>query len=177
MDTAERQRLQVRNVPVLGPDHEARLRGILAQFLDRSEADEVLLVDRGGVVLASQGQQPALAVDSIGALAAGSFAATRALAARVGEREFSALYHQGANHHILMQAVIDVAILVAIFSSATTVGMVRLVIREAAKDVGALIEDVLAVRASDLPDITFSAADINGLNVFDEREEAPAPGS
>ena len=64
-------------------------------------------------------------VTIIAALAAGSFAATKELARRIGEVEFNALYHQGNGSHIFMNSVDDDTIMITVFGKRTTVGLVR----------------------------------------------------
>ena len=64
-------------------------------------------------------------VTIIAALAAGSFAATKELARRIGEVEFNALYHQGNGSHIFMNSVDDDTIMITVFGPRTTVGLVR----------------------------------------------------
>lgn len=137
----DREQQQVRMIPALGEEQAARLRLLMDQFLDRSEADSVLVIDRGGVLLGCHGQEPTLELDALAALAAGAFAATRELARRLGEEEFQVLYHQGAYRHILMHAADDDAIVVAVFSNTTTVGLVRLILFQAAKDLAALLDE------------------------------------
>jgi predicted regulator of Ras-like GTPase activity (Roadblock/LC7/MglB family) len=72
-------------------------------------------------------------LDTISALVAGSFAATRQLAHQFGEKEFTALFHQGRGGNIQLSLVGDRALLTALFDDNTTVGMVRLYSTEAAK--------------------------------------------
>ena len=55
------------------------------------------------------------------------------MAKLLGEREFSALFHQGAHDNIQLSLVGDRAILTVLFDDATTLGMVRLYATETAK--------------------------------------------
>src|SRR2546430_17601561 len=50
---------------------------------------------------------------------------TRDLARRIGEVEFNALYHQGNGSHMFMNSVDDETIMITVFGSRTTVGLVR----------------------------------------------------
>src|SRR5256714_2724761 len=67
----------------------------------------------------------AMDVTVIAALAARSFATTRELARRIGEVEFNALYHQGNGSHMFMNSVDDETIMITVFGTRTTGGMVR----------------------------------------------------
>jgi len=77
-------------------------------------------------------------MDTISALVAGSFAATREMARLLGEEEFSVLFHQGKSDSIQLSLVGDRTLLTVIFDEATTVGMVRLYASETAKRLGEL---------------------------------------
>ena len=83
------------------------------------------MIDRGGNVISQFGDMTVMDVTIIAALAAGSFAATKELARRIGEVEFNALYHQGNGNHIFMNSVDDDTIMITVFGRRTTVGLVR----------------------------------------------------
>src|SRR6201996_420978 len=97
----------------------------LTDFLTKSEAQWSALVDKGGNLFAQSGNTGNLDLSILSALAAGSFAATHELAKRLGESEFSALYHEGHGHHILMSALQFECLLVTIFGDRTNIGLVR----------------------------------------------------
>ena len=77
---------------------------------------------------------------SIGALAAGAYSSTSAIASLLGETEFSVLFHQGARESIHVSTVDDQTILLAIFGERTTVGMVRLFAKEASRAIQAVLD-------------------------------------
>ena len=106
---------------------------ILDAFLKRSAARCSLLVDKDGHMITARGETADVDLDTISALVAGSFAATRALAGQFGEKEFTALFHQGSTGNIQLSLVGDRALLTTIFEDTTTIGMVRLYAKEAAK--------------------------------------------
>ena len=97
----------------------------LLDFLEKSEAQWSALVDKGGNLFAQCGDTGTLDLSILSALAAGSFAATHELAKRLGESEFSALYHEGQGQHILMSALHHECLLVTIFGERTNIGLVR----------------------------------------------------
>jgi len=99
---------------------------ILADFLDRSQAKCALLIDKEGHLVTKKGFTKAINTDSIAALVAGSFAATKQVAQLLGETEFSVLFHQGKNENIHIALVAERALVVVIFDDRTTLGMVRL---------------------------------------------------
>jgi predicted regulator of Ras-like GTPase activity (Roadblock/LC7/MglB family) len=111
----------------------AAIETILDAFLKRSAAKCALLVDKDGHMITARGETNEVDLDTISALVAGSFAATKALAHQFGEQDFSALFHQGKSGNIQLSLVADRALLTALFDDNTTIGMVRLYAAEAAK--------------------------------------------
>ena len=112
-------------IPVLTIQDVATLDGVLGDFLKKTEAELTVVIDRGGNVISQCGDMDAMDVTVIAALAAGSFAATRELARRIGEVEFNALYHQGNGSHMFMNSVDDETIMITVLGSRTPEGLVR----------------------------------------------------
>lgn len=119
-------------------DDVASIDAILDAFLKQSAAKCALLVDKDGHMVTVRGQAKKIDLDTISALVAGSFAATREMAKILGEEEFTALFHQGKSDNIQLSLVGDRALLTAIFDETTTIGMVRLYAAEAAKRLAAI---------------------------------------
>src|SRR5207245_6223872 len=113
------------SMPVLTIEDGATFDGVLGDFLKKAEAELTVVIDRGGSVISQLGDMSVMDVTVIAALAAGSFAATKELARRIGEIEFNALYHQGNGSHMFMNSVDDETIMITVFGSRTTVGLVR----------------------------------------------------
>ncbi len=106
---------------------------VLLDLLVRAEAEECLLCDSGGYVLAQEGpgaRDPFL----ISALGAGVFGASRELARMLGEDEFSAVFHQGERRSIFIRAVSGDLLLVVVFTSSANVGLVKLYAAPAAQE-------------------------------------------
>lgn len=137
-------------MPILTMEAAEGLLKALEDFLENSEASFALIIDRGGSILSQHGQiPPSMDPTVFAALAAGSFAATRELALRVGETEFSALHQQGKQSHILVSSINDDAVLVTVFGPKTTLGLVRFYSTSAAKRIAAVLEQ--ACRAAQIP--------------------------
>ena len=129
---------------------------LLREFLKLSNAKCVMIVDREGHMVTRQGVTRDLDVDTIAALVAGSFAATREMARVLGEDEFTVLFHQGKTDSIQLSLVGDRTLLTVIFDQTTTVGMVRLYAADTAKR----LTDVFEKHARDLRDGTVSGEDL-----------------
>src|ERR1700728_3338241 len=113
------------SIGMLTAEDQMAIEQRLADFLAKSEAQWSALVDKGGNLFAQCGDTGNLDLSILSALAAGSFAATHELAKRLGESEFSALYHEGHGQHILMSALHHECLLVTIFGERTNIGLVR----------------------------------------------------
>jgi predicted regulator of Ras-like GTPase activity (Roadblock/LC7/MglB family) len=151
-------------IPCLTIEDVATLDGVLAEFLKKAEADLTVVIDRGGNVISQCGDISVMDVTIIAALAAGSFAATRELARRIGEVEFNALYHQGNGSHMFMNSVDDDTIMITVFGRRTTVGLVRFYSSTTAQAVGALLRSLSRGGHG----FSFDAADVMQTPVFAE---------
>jgi len=117
---------------------------LLAEFIRLSGAKCALLIDKEGHLVTRRGEVRSIDMDTISALVAGSFAATKEMARLLGEEEFTALYHQGTRDNIQLSLVGDRTLLTILFDDRTTVGMVRLYAAETAKK----MTEVYAIAAS-----------------------------
>ena len=154
------------SIPALTIENVASLDNILGDFLKKADADLVVVIDRGGNVISQFGDVSVMDVTIIAALAAGSFAATKELARRIGEVEFNALYHQGNGSHIFMNSVDDDTIMITVFGGRTTVGMVRFYSVATAQAVSKLLRS-LDPKAGH--GFSFSASDITAAPIFADR--------
>jgi predicted regulator of Ras-like GTPase activity (Roadblock/LC7/MglB family) len=151
-------------IPVLTIEDVATLDGVLGDFLKKSEADLTVVIDRGGNVISQFGDRDVTDVTIIAALAAGSFAATRELARRIGEVEFNALYHQGNGSHMFMNSVDEDTIMITVFGKGTTVGLVRFYSTGAAQSVASLLKKLQRNGHG----LEFAPSDISAAPIFAE---------
>ncbi len=124
---------------------------VLREFLKLSGAKCAFLIDLEGHMVTRQGVTQHLDVDTISALVAGSFAATKEMARILGEDEFSVLFHQGKTDSIQLSLVGDRTLLTVIFDESTTIGMVRLYASQTSKRPAELFakeEESRAIRAA-----------------------------
>ena len=118
----------------------------LREFLSRSKSQAALLVDKDGHLITQEGSADMTEtdVDTISALVAGCFAATREMARILGEEEFTALFHQGRKDNLQLTLVGQRTILAVLFDDSTTIGMVRLYAAEAARKLTSLFRKILS---------------------------------
>jgi predicted regulator of Ras-like GTPase activity (Roadblock/LC7/MglB family) len=138
-------------IGMLTAEDQMAIEARLADFLTKSEAQWSALVDKGGNLFAQSGETGNLDLSILSALAAGSFAATHELAKRLGESEFSALYHEGHGHHILMSALTHECLLVTIFGDRTNIGLVRFYAQQATGTLNELLHQASAKEAVAAP--------------------------
>jgi predicted regulator of Ras-like GTPase activity (Roadblock/LC7/MglB family) len=121
----------------------ARLDGELDALLELSNAKVALLIDKEGHMVTRRGHSAGTgSMDSIAALVAGSFAATRELARQLGEAQFSTMFHQGARDSIQLQLVGDRTLLGVLFDERTNLGLVRYYCGETARQIEAILAEI-----------------------------------
>lgn len=114
----------------------------LQALLKESNARSALLVDRAGQLLANAGEQMRFDPTSFASLTAADFSANDQLAKMIGEPEFASLFHQGEKESMYLADVARRVILVVLFDTRTTIGMVRLRVKQAVQDLGAVFEEM-----------------------------------
>ncbi len=116
----------------------------LQKFLVESNARCALLVDRSGQLVATVGEQPNFDPTAFATLTAADFSANDQLAKLIGERDFTSLFHQGEKESMYLADVARRVILVVLFDTRTTLGLVRLKMKETVNDLTRLFEDVFS---------------------------------
>lgn len=127
----------------------AELDGVLDEFIAQSKSKCAMLVDKEGHMVTYRGDSGNFDIDTISALVAGSFAATREMARLFGESEFSQTLNRGKHDHIQLSLIGDRTLLVAIFDDKTTVGMVQLYANETTAKLEKMFEARLAAQAAE----------------------------
>jgi predicted regulator of Ras-like GTPase activity (Roadblock/LC7/MglB family) len=121
----------------------ARLDGELDSLLELSNAKAALLIDKEGHMVTRRGEAANQgSMDSIAALVAGSFAATRELARQLGESQFTTMVHQGARDAIQLQLVGDRTLLGVLFDERTNLGLVRYYSGETSRHLEEILTDI-----------------------------------
>jgi predicted regulator of Ras-like GTPase activity (Roadblock/LC7/MglB family) len=118
--------------------------GSLQKFLFESNARCALLVDRTGQLVATVGEQPSFDPTAFATLTAADFSANDQLARMVGETDFNSLFHQGEKESMYLADVARRVILVTLFDNRTTLGLVRLKVKDTVADLTRLFHDVFS---------------------------------
>ena len=116
----------------------------LQRFLYDSNARCALLVDRTGQLVATVGEQPNFDPTAFATLTAADFSANDQLAKLIGESDFNTLFHQGEKESMYLADVARRVILVVLFDNRTTLGLVRLKMKNAVDELARLFEQIFA---------------------------------
>lgn len=137
--------------------------GILSEYLDRSDAATALIIDKGGFLIAHQGDSRRFDLTTIGALASGAFLANQTIANLVHEENFESVYQQGDKFSMFVTNIDEHCLLMVIFPSKTGVGVVKYHATETRKQIAAQLQ---AAQQRD-PD---GGLDLSVLNLADPSE-------
>ncbi|HWE41642.1 MAG TPA: roadblock/LC7 domain-containing protein [Gemmatimonadaceae bacterium] len=114
----------------------------LQRFLYESNARCALLVDRTGQLVATVGEQPKFDPTAFATLTAADFSANDQLARLIGETDFNSLFHQGEKESMYLADVARRVILVVLFDNRTTLGLVRLKMKQSVDELTGIFQAV-----------------------------------
>jgi predicted regulator of Ras-like GTPase activity (Roadblock/LC7/MglB family) len=150
-----------------------RINKILSNLITESASAYVLLINKDGNLISQVGFSPNINVTSLAALAAGSFASTKAIATLIGETEFSVMFHQGDNQNIHISLVDEDVIMVLIFDDRTNLGLVKMIANQAKAKLGMVLKDV---KNNGVPDVMPELMGGHGGEQVQDRLDLLFPG-
>lgn len=119
----------------------------IQQISDRLQRDSnalaVLVINKDGQEIARSGQTTDLDVTSLSSLFAGNVAATAEIAKLLKEEEFGGQFHEGTKQNVHISVVARRAILVVLFDSRSSLGLVRLRVRRATEDMTKIFDELV----------------------------------
>jgi predicted regulator of Ras-like GTPase activity (Roadblock/LC7/MglB family) len=116
---------------------------VLERLLKEANAKVIFLVDKDGQLIAGVGEVERFDTTSLASLTAGNIAATGGLAKLIGEKEFSILFHEGEKDNLHISIVGGRVILVVLFDSRSSLGLVRLRVKKSSEELSAIFERLL----------------------------------
>ncbi|MFN8581516.1 MAG: roadblock/LC7 domain-containing protein [Gemmatimonadaceae bacterium] len=122
----------------------ASITQVLQRFLFDSKARCAILVDRSGQLVTTVGERLNFDATAFATLTAADFSANDQLARLIGERDFNTLFHQGERESMLLADVARRVILVTLFDTRTTLGLVRLKMKGTVEELSRLFENMFA---------------------------------
>ncbi|CAN5831311.1 hypothetical protein BH23GEM6_BH23GEM6_16740 [soil metagenome] len=141
LTTARRQRNGTAPVAAPSQSLEEAVAEPFRRFLHSARVRRVLLTDAGGRVLAQHGFGQGLDIAAFATLGAAIQSASIALARILGQRRFDQLYQGSGERQMFIAPVQTPAgemILLLVFGSATTIGLVRVLFRDLARELSEL---------------------------------------
>ena len=97
----------------------------LRELLEKSDATTALIIDKGGFLIAGQGDTRQFDLTTIAALASGAYMANQTIANLVHETNFNSVYQQGEKFSMFVVCVDENCLLVVIFKATVSVGVVK----------------------------------------------------
>jgi predicted regulator of Ras-like GTPase activity (Roadblock/LC7/MglB family) len=116
---------------------------IIDRLVKEANAKVVFIVDKNGQLIAASGDDDGTDMTSLSSLTAGCIAATGAIAQLLKENEFTTQFHEGEQANIHIQIVGNRIILVVVFDSKSSLGLVRLRVRKASHDLDRIFLEVI----------------------------------
>ena len=108
-----------------------------------SNSKAVLLIDKNGQMIAEAGDTSSLDTTSLSSLTAGNVAATGGIAKLLKEKEFSGQFHEGESVNVHISIIAQRVILVILFDERSSLGLVRLRVRKAGKELTAIFDSLV----------------------------------
>jgi predicted regulator of Ras-like GTPase activity (Roadblock/LC7/MglB family) len=120
-----------------------QIQAIVDRLAHEANANVVFIIDKNGQLIAGAGETDSLDTTSLASLTAGNIAATGGIAKLLREKEFTTQFHEGERANIHIQLVGNRVILVVIFDSKTSLGLVRLRVKKASEELNHIFEALL----------------------------------
>jgi predicted regulator of Ras-like GTPase activity (Roadblock/LC7/MglB family) len=150
-------------LPQLIEEDIQRLEGELRELVEKSDATTALIIDKGGFLIASQGDTQQFDLTTIAALASGAYMANQTIAGLVKETNFNSIYHQGDKFSLLVTCVDENSLLTVIFKAQVGVGAVKYFAGPVVKRIAVQLQ----IAQERDPD---ASLDLSELNVADTSE-------
>ncbi len=117
--------------------------GMLTKLMQDTSASYVMLLDKSGQVIATQGQGNLQRdATALGALLAGAFSSSRHVAELLGETDFKAIFQQGVHESIYTSLIADQWLLVIVFDKLTHIGLVKVLAKKTSDELSRVLERV-----------------------------------
>ncbi len=112
-------------LPQLIEDDVQQVDVALNDFLEQTSASAALVIDKGGFLIAHQGESDEVDFTTLAALASGAFMASQTIAGLVNEKNFNSTYQQGEKFSLLVVDIDEHCLLVILFESQAGVGLMK----------------------------------------------------
>jgi predicted regulator of Ras-like GTPase activity (Roadblock/LC7/MglB family) len=120
-----------------------QIQAVVDRLVRDANAKVVFIVDKNGQLISASGDIDNIDTTSLASLTAGNIAATGGMAKLLKEQEFATQFHEGESQNIHIQLVGNRVILVVIFDSRSSLGLVRLRVKKATEELNHIFEELL----------------------------------
>jgi predicted regulator of Ras-like GTPase activity (Roadblock/LC7/MglB family) len=120
-----------------------QIQAIVDNLVQAANSQVVFIIDKNGQLIAAAGDTDQIDTTSLASLTAGNIAATGGIAKLLRENEFATQFHEGEKNNIHIQLVGNRVILVVIFDSKTSLGLVRLRVKKATEQLNGIFEQLM----------------------------------
>src|SRR5437763_17178220 len=121
-----------------------QIQAVVDRLVHDANAKVVFIVDKNGQLIAAAGDIDNVDTTSLASLTAGNIAATGGMAKLLKENEFATQFHEGEKANIHIQLVGNRVILVVIFDSRSSLGLVRLRVKKASEELEYILKKVIS---------------------------------
>jgi predicted regulator of Ras-like GTPase activity (Roadblock/LC7/MglB family) len=128
---------------VMYEEEYKKINYIIEKLLREANSKVIFLVDKNGQLISGVGETERFDTTSLASLTAGNIAATGGLAKLIGEKEFSILFHEGEKDNLHISIVGGRVILVVLFDTRSSLGLVRLRVKKASEELTAIFNELM----------------------------------
>ncbi len=128
---------------VMYEEEYKKINNIIEKLLREANSKVIFLVDKNGQLISGVGETERFDTTSLASLTAGNIAATGGLAKLIGEKEFSILFHEGEKDNLHISIVGGRVILVVLFDTRSSLGLVRLRVKKASEELTAIFDELM----------------------------------
>jgi predicted regulator of Ras-like GTPase activity (Roadblock/LC7/MglB family) len=129
---------------VMFEEEQQQIQAICDRLQRDSNSIAILVINKDGQEIARAGNTEHLDVTSLSSLFAGNVAATGGIAKLLAEKEFSGQFHEGEKTNIHLSLVAQRAILVVLFDTRSSLGLVRLRVKKASEELNKVFANIMS---------------------------------
>jgi predicted regulator of Ras-like GTPase activity (Roadblock/LC7/MglB family) len=127
---------------VIYEEEHDRLEDICDRLVRDALAKAIFVIDTDGQLITETGESDDIDTTSFASLIAGSTAATGGIADMLGEERFPVHFHEGDQTHLHVSVIRDALILVVIFDDRSSLGLVRLRVKRAYREMEQVLDSM-----------------------------------
>jgi predicted regulator of Ras-like GTPase activity (Roadblock/LC7/MglB family) len=124
----------------IGGKQARQLGRVLGALARQAEAEALVIMDIGGNIITRVCEMDDHRVQTVAALAAGSFAATREMAAQLGEPAFQSVFHRGETNSVYIHGLTANFLILLVLGPNSTQGLAKLYLEKCSVRLRSILE-------------------------------------